>query len=722
MIKGIIAPGYNISDNCHKYTNDDSTIECYVYTREALLKPIKTTDKELNTNSVYALVGTQDDEIKVYVGQGCKAERPLHRVRQHLNSYAERNESYYPYWNIVLVFVCRNEEEGLKWGTDTLDDLEALLIRDTQNRYSWNSKDERVKNPLTSEKIRSYARKLLDIKEYVKYLGFNFFDKEEQPKDDVNVTYDERLDAEEKQLIDNTVELTTINLEPNATIPEYTTPEAVVKEMIEKLPWDEFDDTTKFFDPACKGGEFLALIHDKMMERLNEIGFKSEVKESERKYRIHDHIVANQLFGIAIGENSYRVAKERAYNCPNIIKAPDNYIYALKQFRILNKAEDRSVAKAGINIIECERKLISKEFNREMQFDVVIGNPPYQGADGKSSIYPEFVENATDISDIVCMITRDNWLNGMAFEDMRAHLMKNGGVTEIKHYPVVGELFTNVGVAVAYFLWRRDFKGKAKYTRIEQQNKSKPRDVNITSIITSDIASSIVDKIPITENWGEIYNSRSYPFMDQRKRYNLEHSDKPDEYYNVAVMVNKGKPVFTNIGNFQNMDEVKRYKVLCGVVINEALADKPGNVLTNVKALPPMQVGSETWSLIATFNTELETVNCKKYVKTKFFRFLANQTVNNRANVTRNAFKYVPNQDFRALDEQSCTDKEKIDWSQSITNIDQQLYKKYNLTDAEISYIESTIKPMDTEPSKQKFTPQDVMANYINSQLQQQSK
>lgn len=40
MIKGIIAPGYNISDNCHKYTNDDSTIECYVYTREALLKPI----------------------------------------------------------------------------------------------------------------------------------------------------------------------------------------------------------------------------------------------------------------------------------------------------------------------------------------------------------------------------------------------------------------------------------------------------------------------------------------------------------------------------------------------------------------------------------------------------------------------------------------------------------------------------------------------------------
>lgn len=71
-----------------------------------------------------------------------------------------------------------------------------------------------------------------------------------------------------------------------------------------------------------------------------------------------------------------------------------------------------------------------------------------------------------------------------------------------------------------------------------------------------------------------------------------------------------------------------------------------------------------------------------------------------------------------------------IDWSQSIADIDKKLYKKYNLTDAEISYIEGTVKSMDTEPSKptntesskQKFTPQDLEANYINRQLQQQSK
>ena len=455
MIKGIIAPGYNISDNCHKYTNDDSTIECYVYTREALLKPIKTTDKELNTNSVYALVGTQDGEIKVYVGQGCKAKRPLHRVRQHLNSYAERNESYYPYWNIALVFVCRNEEEGLKWGTDTLDDLEALLIRDTQNRYSWNSKDERVKNPLTPEKIRSYARKLLDIKEYVKYLGFNFFDKEEQPKDDVNVTYDERLDAEEKQLIDNTVELTTINLEPNATIPEYTTPEAVVKEMIEKLPWDEFDETTKFFDPACKGGEFLALIHDKMMERLNEIGFKSEVKESERKYRIHDHIVANQLFGIAIGENSYRVAKERAYNCPNIIKAPDNYINKLMR--------------ETVEHINNKKKINELEKDTEMKFDVIIGNPPYNDTDetgSSKSINTLFVDKAINLNaKYITYIMPDRWF--LSPDKLNTHCRESlvGKIRYLRDFNDNEIPFKGVSIAggVSYFLYDRDYDGEMKY-------------------------------------------------------------------------------------------------------------------------------------------------------------------------------------------------------------------------------------------------------------------
>lgn len=172
--------------------------------------------------------------------------------------------------------------------------------------------------------------------------------------------------------------------------------------------------------------------------------------------------------------------------------------------------------------------------------------------------------------------------------------------------------------------------------------------------------------------------------------------------------------VYTNIDNFQNKDEVMKYKVLCGVKINEALSTSPGNVLTNIKAIGPRQVASETWSLIATFDNEEETVNCKKYVLTRFFRFLANQTVNVKATVTKNAFKYIPIQDF--------TSSSDIDWSQPLDNIDEQLYKKYGLSDDEIAYIESMIKPMDdiVQTPKPRFTPEDVQANYINQMINNQ--
>lgn len=54
---------------------------------------------------------------------------------------------------------------------------------------------------------------------------------------------------------------------------------------------------------------------------------------------------------------------------------------------------------------------------------------------------------------------------------------------------------------------------------------------------------------------------------------------------------------------------------------------------------------------------------------------------------TSKTFMFVPLEDFTANSD--------IDWSKPIPEIDQQLYKKYNLTEEEISFIESMIKPME---------------------------
>lgn len=68
-MKQSIVQGYTAIDNCYKYTNSDSTIDCYIFSRQALQNPIKTTDAELKTNSIYLLVGKENNTTKVYVGQ-----------------------------------------------------------------------------------------------------------------------------------------------------------------------------------------------------------------------------------------------------------------------------------------------------------------------------------------------------------------------------------------------------------------------------------------------------------------------------------------------------------------------------------------------------------------------------------------------------------------------------------------------------------------------------
>ena len=115
---------------------------------------------------------------------------------------------------------------------------------------------------------------------------------------------------------------------------------------------------------------------------------------------------------------------------------------------------------------------------------------------------------------------------------------------------------------------------------------------------------------------------------------------------------------------------------------------KPGEgyrVITEPKILRPKEINTETYIDTAVFFSEIEAINYKKYLHSKFSRYLLRQGVTS-VNVTRECFAFVPMQDFT-----ECSD---IDWSKSIEEIDVQLYKKYKLTDEEIAFIESMIKPM----------------------------
>jgi hypothetical protein len=111
-----------------------------------------------------------------------------------------------------------------------------------------------------------------------------------------------------------------------------------------------------------------------------------------------------------------------------------------------------------------------------------------------------------------------------------------------------------------------------------------------------------------------------------------------------------------------------------------------GEVISSPVIEEPKVGHTETFLSIGKFDSLDEAQNANKYIKCKFTRALLG-ILKTTQDVTPDKWKYVPMQDF--------TDKSDIDWSTSISNIDMQLYKKYNLSDEEIDFIETNVKEMD---------------------------
>lgn len=132
----------------------------------------------------------------------------------------------------------------------------------------------------------------------------------------------------------------------------------------------------------------------------------------------------------------------------------------------------------------------------------------------------------------------------------------------------------------------------------------------------------------------------------------------------------------------KNFKEVNKYKVL----IPEA--GNPGStIIGNPRISEPGSCSSNTYIVAIAEKTNLQICkNILSYLKTQFLRFLLSLKTTTQ-HMPPKAYSFVPLQDF--------TENSDIDWSKSVAEIDQQLYKKYNLSDEEITFIESMIKPME---------------------------
>ena len=350
---------------------------------------------------------------------------------------------------------------------------------------------------------------------------------------------------------------------------------------------------------------------------------------------------------------------------------------------------------------------VYKKLGRDsMKFDVVIGNPPYNESisDEEKNIslskqlFPDFIHMATLISNrYVCLITPSRWFAGKgqdgSFIRLRDYIKKNNHIKMITHFEDEKKLFNNVDIkgGVSYFLWDKEYSGNVHfivYTGNEIKKQTRPlfmknQDVIIPNSENNMIIEKVInnDFIPLTK----ITTGRNaFGIIGKESVVNKVSSlDRFSGTYELRCKNNEIRWITDDIVN-KNREIFNNYKVF--------ISKSAGNPNSDRKVIGypylGMQKSACTDSLIpiGSFESKIEAINLQKYLMTKFLRFMVS-VVKTSHNVTQIVYKYVPLQDF--------TNKSDIDWSKPVSDIDQQLYKKYGLSKEEISFIEEKVKEME---------------------------
>lgn len=610
-----------------KWTNDDWGTIAFLIDRRELQN--KFADKELRYNCLYFLIGYEGSTEMVYVGQAKKrnnGESVLARLREHATS---NTESYRDQWDWVIVVTNKDDS----WGLDDLNALEHAFYAEIPAEQCLNGN-----NPNSGgADYNLYADKIMQIKSYVTSIGFNIFA--------------ETTDTDSIQVTSITNEYSVVEDLQNgmARIPEIVTPDKVVKAMVDMLPVDVWNSHTVFLDPACKGGEYLREIYDRLMDcELLQSEFPNAIERS-------NHILKNQIYGIALSKVSLDRTAKKLLGEDRNLRIITNYISKLKGFN-LGVRPDGSQNSIG--------DILNKEFGKEMKFDVVIGNPPYQentgggtGIGTGSALYDKFIQNAEKIAPLTCMIVPMRWMmcgaqgvnKEWAYKEIHSKKYK-----ELAYYKDSKEVFNGVDIrgGVVYFLKDNNYYGECHIMQFSKGQciSDKVRviaDDNTDNFIEDDIAVSIVGKVKSRQTFDSIVGAVH--------AYGIETN---------TLTIGSGIKLYRNYGQIEecSIDEIPRqldsiytYKVIAVYAFGKGVL---GERVPTPKVIGPMEICSATYLIVGPNKDKSVCDNIVKYMQTKLFSLLVGLI---------KATQIAP----------------------------RQVYKKYNLTKEEIDYIEKTIKPMN---------------------------
>ena len=359
-----------------------------------------------------------------------------------------------------------------------------------------------------------------------------------------------------------------------------------------------------------------------------------------------------------------------------------------------------------------------KERKSSMKFDYAIGNPPYQETVDNTSdraVYNYFMDAAYSVADKVELITPARFLfnAGKTPKQWNSKMLNDEHLKVLMYEQDDSKIFGNTdlkgGVAITY----RDSSkilGPIKiYTSFEQLNSILQKVNNLSVSSFSDLiyapesykfTNVLYEEHPEIKTMSKIdkKSGKTVPVISKGHDYDIV-TNIFDGLLNVAFFKNKPYDKDEYIQMFGRLKNERitlwtKKKYVCfhpnldkwKVFVPKSNGSGAiGEVLSTPLIGQPLIGHTQSFISIGTFDNESQANNCLKYIKTKFCRTMLGVLKVTQDN-KKDTWKYVPMQDFSSTSD--------IDWTQSIADVDKQLYKKYGLSNEEIEFIETHVKEM----------------------------
>ena len=476
------------------------------------------------------------------------------------------------------------------------------------------------------------------------------------------------------------------------------------------------DRTVKFLDPCTKTGVFLREIASRLTQ-----GLAQQIPDLQERV---NHILTQQVFGIGITRLTSLLARRSVYcskyanGAHSIAKNFHNEAGNIWFERMEHTWGDTKCEFCGAPraILDRESELenyayafihtdniktrMTELFGGTMQFDVIVGNPPYQLNDGgygtsAAPIYQLFVEQAKALEPrYLSMVIPARWFaGGKGLDEFRGAMLADDRLRTIADYLSAADVFPGVGLkgGVCYFLWSRDHPGLCEVSThfkdwpVSTANRSlleKGADV----FIRFNEGLSILKKVVSTETGQSESllipeNNRFDRLVSSRKPFALETTFKGSTSKragDVLIYQNGGTGYVSRKAVPAGAELIDKWKIYVGrAAPGTGNRDTyPHRILSTPFVGEPNSICSETYLCIGPFDTKIEPESALSYLSCRLTRLLILLHKPSQ-DTTRKVYTFVPTQD----------------WTKRWT--DEDLYAKYGISASKIEFIEKVVRPMD---------------------------